>query len=185
MRRGFVRPALATFVAVLFALGWSVADGVGDNDNNDVDPEANAIVAGERIGDLPPIGTPGAVIRSMPNATTLEITVPPGTLYRFADDGDAWLYTVTVCAASDSTWLVTIHAHSENERFTTAEGVGLASSEDAVLAALGEPDVINESSVFRSLRYEAIDGSGGLMIVYRLDDLEEADRVSVYGACDG
>ena len=88
--------------------------------------DADLIVPGERIGDLPPIGTAGALVREMDFDHTFDIP--------------------------------------------TAEGIGISSGEDEVLATLGTPDDVSEFRVNRSLRLAMADGSAGLTISCKTHD---------------
>lgn len=173
---------IAITASLLLASGCSTPDGNGNG--NGADPAANLIVAGERIGDLPPIGTAGSVIRQLPYDSSLAITVPPATSYRFTNEEQQLLYSISVCASNDLVWLVNLQNMPENERFATSEGVGVGSSESEVVTALGDPERLRELSDRRLFDYAIDDGVPGLSIAFDADDATRALYLGVATRCE-
>ena len=176
-----IRQRFWIFAIVLaFAAGCSTPMG----SDADPDPDANLIVSGERIGDLASIGTAGSVIRAMPGGETVAISNPPSTLYVFRDEAGLILHTIAVCTSSDVVSTITIFNHPDNERFVTAAGLSVGSSESDVFAALGTPDRTRGFTNSRIHEYDEIsDGSYGLAFSILLTDASSAHFIGVGGEC--
>ncbi len=146
------------------------------------DPGADLIVPGERIGDLPAIGTTGATVRNLDHDAVSEFTA--GNLYRWLDDADETIWMLFVCTSFDEVTALYIYDKPGNERFATAEGIGLESSEAEVLAALGEPDRVFEWEDNRQLSYFTTDDVAGLTVAFKTDALDSAFGLWVGTRCD-
>ena len=62
--------------------------------------DADLIVPGERIGDLPPIGTAGDAVRAMDFDRTFDVPTGSGFQWRNAADQTVWM--LYVCASADT-----------------------------------------------------------------------------------
>ena len=144
--------------------------------------DADLIVPGERIGDLPPIGTAGALVREMDFDHTFDI--PTASAYQWHDTANQTIWMLYVCASSDAVTAVSIYDHPATERFATAKGIGISSGEDEVLATLGTPDDVSEFRDNRSLRFAMADGSAGLTISYKTHDPASAFVIMVAVRCE-
>lgn len=143
---------------------------------------ANLIVPGQRIGDLPPLGTAGSTVRAMDYDDTDELAA--GTYYHWVDDANEPVKMLFVCASVDEVSLVYIYNAPANERFATAEGIGLGSSQSEVIAALGEPDSVFEWEDNRQLRFFTVDDVPGLIIRYQTDALDSAYSLWIVRLCE-
>lgn len=181
MQAPFRRICLSIIAFALLAIGCSTPGETGNG--NGTDPASNLIVAGERIGDLPPIGSAGSGVRALPYDDSLEIVVPPATSYRFRNEDQEVLYSISVCASDDLVWLILLYNMPENERYATSEGVSVRSSESDVVAALGEPDRTRDVIGRRLLDYGLDDGVPTLSIAFDVDDATQTLYIAVGSIC--
>lgn len=171
------RITVLAILAVL-ALLISACGGPGPQ----VTPSTNLIVPGERIGDLPAVGTAGDAVRAMDFDAEVEFTA--GSLYRWLDDANESVWMLYVCTSTDAVTVVYIYDKPGNERFATAEGIGLESSEAEVLAALGDPDNVFEWEDNRQLGYFTTDEVPGLVVAFKTDALDSPFGIWVGTRCN-
>jgi hypothetical protein len=182
--RTLLGPLLVALALALVVSACTTGDTSGNGSQNG-DPtvaDADLIVPGERIGDLPPIGTAGSEVRAM--GFDNERTAGSGTLYQWLDDSDETIWMLYVCAGNDAVTGVYIYDKPVNERFATTEGIGIGSGEGEVIAALGEPDDISEFQDNRTLRYFTANAAPGLTINFKVDALDSAHGIWVATRCD-
>ena len=182
---GLIRSLTAAIAVALAVSACATGDPPGNGAQNGDPPiaQADLIVPGERIGDLPAIGTAGSVVRAMDFDN--EVTVDGGArAYQWLDDASETVWVLFVCPDPDQVTAVYIYDKPGNERFSTAEGVRIASSEADVIAALGEPDRIGTFLDNWTLGYFTVDGVPRLTINYKVDALYTAWGIWVSVGCD-
>ena len=151
----------------------------------DPDPIQDLIVSAERIGDLSSIGTAGSVIREMPGAEAQAVSSPARTQFYFRDGVGDLVHAITVCESSDVVSEIYIFNHPDNERFVTADGLSVLSSESEVLATAGTPDRTLETTNTRLHDYAPVaEGWYGLGFSFWKADLSSTYFVGVRGSCE-